>query len=497
MIPSTRTAAADRTAIARLLLPALRWSAERGWDDARPTIEQGLELGVGGFILFGGEAGAVRELCAELHRRAPHPLLIASDLERGAGQQFRGATPLPPAAALGSLGDPDVVRRAAELTAREARALGVNWVYAPVADVDLEPENPIIGTRAFGTDPDEVAALVGAWVRGCAAGGALSCAKHFPGHGRTLGDSHIERPTVAAGRDVLAEDLKPFRSAVAAGVDSMMTAHVAYPALDPQGLPATLSAPILEGLLRRELGFDGLVVTDALIMEGFVEDLDEARGAVLAVAAGCDALLYPDDSAAVVRELQAARADGRLAERRAQDALRRIAAAAERVAGGPAGEWGREEDRRWALETAVRTLRVVRGAPQLPPGRVRLVEVEDDAGGPYPPYPRTALPAALRRQGVELADEGAPLVVLYSDIRAWKGRPGISAAARERVREITTRTPDTTVVLFSHPRLADEIPTARHLLAAWGGEALMQEAAVAWLTGESGGLPSHAAGLDR
>jgi len=169
--------------IARLLLPALRWSAERGWDAERAMIEEGLALGVGGFILFGGEAGAVRELTSELHRRSPHPLLIASDLERGAGQQFRGATPLPPAAALGSLDDRDAVRRAGELTAREARALGVNWIYAPVADIDVEPENPIIGTRAFGSDPERVGALLAEWIRGCAAGGALSCAKHFPGHG--------------------------------------------------------------------------------------------------------------------------------------------------------------------------------------------------------------------------------------------------------------------------------------------------------------------------
>jgi beta-glucosidase-like glycosyl hydrolase len=483
--------------LARLLLPALRWHADDGWDSSREVIDAGLELGVGGFILFGGEAGAVRDLTAELHRRARFPLLIASDLERGAGQQFRGATPLPPAAALGSLADPGVVRRAGSLTAREARALGVNWIYAPVADIDLEPDNPIIGTRAFGPDPDRVAVLVAAWTEGCREGGALSCAKHFPGHGRTVGDSHIERPTVGAGRDLLGVDLKPFRAAAAAGVDSMMTAHVAYPALDPEGLPATLSRRILTGLLRDEMKYDGLVVTDALVMEGFVEDTDEARGAVMALAAGCDVLLYPEDTAAVVAELGAALADGRLDPDRVDEALTRVERAAARVAGGPTGEWGREEDRRWALDTAIRTLQVARGEPALPSGAIRLVEIEDDLGGPFPPYPRTAFPEALRQAGRELTDDGQPLVVLYSDIRAWKGRPGISAAARERVREITSVAPDCTVVLFSHPRLVGEIPTARNLLAAWGGEALMQEAAVAWLTGATGGLPTASSGLDR
>jgi beta-glucosidase-like glycosyl hydrolase len=483
---------------ARLLLPALRWDEVHGYQRQWEDIERHLEAGVGGFILFGGEAGAVRDLTEEMRRRAPHPLLIASDLERGAGQQFRGATPLPPLAALGALDEPETTRRAGEVTAREARSLGVNWIYAPVADVDLEPANPIIGTRAFGTDSERVAEHVGYWVRGCRDGGALSCAKHFPGHGRTRGDSHAEQPSVDVDREALEADLRPFRLAVEAGVDAMMTAHVRYPALDPGGMPATLSAPILQGVLRGELGFGGLVVTDALIMEGFVEGGSEATGAVLALAAGCDALLYPQDTAAVAAELEAALADGRLAPARVEEALARVARAAGEMAAEPGiGAWGREEDRRWALDTAVRTLQVVRGAPRLPDGAVHLLEIEDDLGGPHPPYPRTALPAALRRAGVEISEAGEPLVVLYSDIRAWKGRPGLSPAARARLAELLRSRPDATVVLFSHPRLAAEIPGARHLLAAWGGEGLMQEAAVAWLTGERGAMASLGGGLER
>lgn len=483
--------------IGRLLLPAVRWDAATGYRDAWPAIDAALDAGVGGFILFGGEAGAVRELTDELHRRAPHPLLVASDLERGAGQQFRGATPLPPAAALGALDEEETTRRAGELTAREARALGVNWIYAPVADVDLEPENPIIGTRAFGTDPAQVGRMVGAWVRGCAEGGALSCVKHFPGHGRTLGDSHIERPSVAASAEALEEDLRPFRDAIRAGTDSMMTAHVSYPALDPSALPATLSAPILGGLLRNELRFEGMIVTDALIMEGFIEDLDEGAAAVLAMNAGCDVLLYPQDLGGVIRALEEAIEAGTLAAARVTQAIGRIAEAAERVAGRTDAGWGRDEDMRWALATAERTLQVIRGDPRLPDGPIRIEEVEDDLGGPFPPYPRTAFPAALRRAGATISESGSPLIVVYSDIRAWKGRPGLSETARNRVRELLAGDPDTTVLLFSHPRLASEIPEARHLLAAWGGEALMQEAAVARLTGRTGGLPTAASGLDR
>jgi beta-glucosidase-like glycosyl hydrolase len=483
--------------VARLLLPAIRWSAENGYEGFREAIERGLELGVGGYIIFGGEAAAVRALTDELHRRSAHPLLIASDLERGAGQQFRGATPLPPAAALGWLNDEALTERAGELTAREARALGVNWVYAPVADADLEPENPIIGVRAFGPDPQAAGRQVAAWVRGCTRGGALSCAKHFPGHGRTIGDSHIERPAVHASRAELEDDLAPFRAAIGAGVDSLMTAHVVYPALDPEARPATLSPPILRGLLRDELGFQGLVVTDAIIMEGMTEGGSEASASVQALAAGCDLLLYPDDVDAVIAEVGAALEDGRLPRERVEDALRRVAQAAERVAGPAEGGWGGEDDRRWALQTALRSLRVCRGEPRLPAGRVRIEEIEDDAGGPWPPYPRNAFPAALRAAGVEIADDGAPIVALYSDIRAWKGRPGISPAAQERVRQITAEHPDVTVILFSHPRLASDIPTAANLLAGWGGEGIMQEAAVAWLAGQTGGMVNASGGLDR
>ncbi|HET7461519.1 MAG TPA: glycoside hydrolase family 3 N-terminal domain-containing protein, partial [Longimicrobium sp.] len=347
------------------------------------------------------------------------------------------------------------------------------------------------------TEPSAVAAQVAAWVRGCRRGGALSCAKHFPGHGRTVGDSHIERPSVRASREDLEVDLLPFRAAVRAGVDSMMTAHVVYPALDPGGEPATLSPRILGDLLRGEMGFEGLVVTDAIVMDGLVEGTTEAAAAVRAIAAGCDVLLYPQDMEAVVAAVREAVDARRLPRERVEDALRRIAEAAARVHGEAGGEVGAEADRRWALEVGMRALRVCRGNPVLPAGPVRLVEVEDDTGGPYPPYPRDAFPAALRRAGVELSEQGTPVVALYSDIRAWKGRPGISAAAQERVKQVTAESPDATVLMFSHPRLAHELPTARNLLAAWGGEGIMQEAVAAWLLGQSGGAAGFTSGVDR
>jgi beta-glucosidase-like glycosyl hydrolase len=471
--------------VERLLFPAIRWDAEQGFQPARPMIEEALQLGVGGFIIFGGLADAVRELTAELHSRSTNPLLIGADLERGAGQQFRGATPLPPLAAVGSLDDLEVTRRCGELTAREARALGVNWVYAPDADVDVEPRNPIIGTRSFGTEANYVARHVVAWIEGCHQGGALACAKHFPGHGRTTVDSHAELPVVSDDRATLECDLIPFGAAIGAGVDSVMTSHISFPALDPSGTAATLSAPILTDLLRRDLGFNGLIVTDALIMQGVLDAGEGESGAVVgAVRAGCDALLYPTDLQLVAGTLQ--RAFARDGDRVAQS-VARISAAARRVAEGDgegAGErgWGNDRDLAFALDTAVRAVHVVRGAPKLR-RELEVITVDDDLGGPYPPPARTHFPSTMRELGFSVQESSEAVsgcvVAVYCDIRAWKGRPGLSEASRARVRELAAAGADL-IVLFGHPRLASDL-AGTHIVSAWGGEPLMQQAAAHWL----------------
>jgi beta-glucosidase-like glycosyl hydrolase len=467
---------------ARLLFPAVRWDAEQGFEAARPELEDALQLGVGGFIFFGGQAEAVRELTRELHSRSAHPLLIGADLERGAGQQFRGATPLPPLAAIGWLDDLEVTRRCGELTAREARALGVNWVYAPDADVDVEPRNPIIGTRAFGTEQDKVARHVVAWIEGCHQGGALACAKHFPGHGRTTADSHAELPVVSDDRATLERDLVPFGAAIGAGVDSVMTSHISFPALDPSGTAATLSAPILTDLLRRDLGFDGLIVTDALIMQGVLDAGEGEGGAVVgAVQAGCDALLYPTDLHLVADALQ--RALGQDGDRVAQS-IARISAAAQRVADGApqGGSWGAGHDGDFALDTALRAVHTLRGAPKLK-RMLEVITVDDDLGGPYPPPARTRFPSTMRELGFSVQESSDAVsgcvAAVYCDIRAWKGRPGLSEAAKARVRELAAAGADL-IVLFGHPRLASEL-AGSNIVCAWGGEPLMQQAAAHWL----------------
>lgn len=467
-------------ALARILFPALRWSDDTGFAHESAAIDRALDLGVGGFCLFGGEAGAVRELTAELRSRSAHPLLIAADLERGAGQQFDGAVALPPLAAIGAIDDLGVTRRAARVTAREALALGVNWVYAPVADIDVEPRNPIVGTRSFGADPGRVAMHVTAWIEGCQDEGVLCCAKHFPGHGRTTADSHATLPTVEAEAAALeAMDLLPFQAAITAGVDAIMTAHVAFPALDASGVPATLSPGILTELLRGRLEYEGLIVTDALIMEGIKGDNDEAGACIRALAAGCDALLYPQDLDAAAYALEAASGSD-VSGPRVVDALTRITAAADRAPSYRDAPVGAAADHAWAVDLGARSCVEVRGAVRLP-SAVYVHTLDDDLGGPYPPPARDPFPEALRAAGFDVRTSGEAegrgfVIALYCDIRGWKGRPGLSGAAKIELADLLERRPDANVVLFGHPRLVDDI-AAEHVLAAWGGEAVMQRAA--------------------
>jgi beta-glucosidase-like glycosyl hydrolase len=473
---------------AELLVPALRWNAERGYSMESDSIDDALELGVGGFIFFGGPAGAVTELTRDLRKRSRSPLLIGADLERGAGQQFAGCTGLPPLAALGSLESETVMRNAGALTASEARGLGLNWIYAPDLDLDIEPENPIVGTRSIGHDPNIVARLGAAWIDGCQSHRVLACGKHFPGHGRTTTDSHAELPAVAtAAGELEATDLVPFSAAARAGVASVMTAHVAFPALDPASGPATLSSPILRGLLRERLGFTGLVVTDALIMAG-VQQGSERSASVQALAAGCDLLLYPAELRLVVAEITGAIRGGMLHGDELERSIARRREWAQWAAADPAEPAMVEIG--WAADVARRVVYAVRGSVQPSLGSIRVTIIDDDVGGPYPPPSREPFTTTLARRGVQVVDgttaEGH-IIALFGDIRAWKGRPGYSDAALERVKAALSGSKgEVVIVQFSHPRLAAAIPGTAPVVCAWGGEAAMQVAAAEWLTGKRG-----------
>jgi beta-glucosidase-like glycosyl hydrolase len=464
----------------RLVIPALRWREETGFEHEESLIARALEFGAGGFILFGGTTAAVRAVADRLRREAGRPLLIAADLERGAGQQVIGLAELPPPLALASLDEPAVVRGAGLLTAAEALSVGVNWVLAPVADLDLEPENPIVQTRSFGADPARVAEAVANWIAGCEAGGALACAKHFPGHGRTRHDSHDVLPAVTAGATALRQaDLVPFRAAVEAGVSSIMTAHVAYPGLDPSGLPATLSAPIL-GLLRNELGFDGLIVTDALMMEGSRGGRSPVAAAVEALRAGVDLLLYPDDPVGVAEALSML-AQSRGAEaRRIEESLERVERAARRGEANLLPDVEVHAGSSEALGDWLVSRGLARGELGPLTAPLELVIVDDDAGGKYPPSSSTsAVAEALAALGVPTGPGGSKVVLAFAEPRASKGRAGFGSGALDRLAGIAADA--ALVVVFGHPRLAASVPEGPPVLVAWHRQRLMQRAVARFL----------------
>jgi beta-glucosidase len=471
---------------ARLILPALRWKPETGYRHEAARITEALELGVGGFILFGSlgaSAADLRALTEELSRRAGRPLLLAADLERGAGQQAIDLTEFPPPRALASLDDPEAITSAALQTALEARGVGLNLVFAPVADLDALPDNPIIQTRSFGDDPAQVAAAVERWIQASHAGGVYNCAKHYPGHGRTTTDSHSILPVVDADRETLqTQDGRPFAAAVRAGVDAVMTAHVSYPALDPSGRPATFSGPILTDL-RQRLGFQGLIVTDALIMEGALAGHGEAEAAVLAVRAGCDLLLYPKDPRAVRRALEGALRDGRLPASRLQEAIDRYRQAVQKVPLPATSEIAPQRSAT-GIADALLARGMLRGTAPVLGRRIALAVVDDDIYGAFAPGPSDFVEQALRSSGLDLSEEGDRVVLAFAEPRAAKGRAGFgpeSIAALERLAPGAAL-----VVLFAHPRLLVQIPGDAPVLLAWHRQRLMQEAVARWMEDRAG-----------
>ncbi|MFE2596735.1 glycoside hydrolase family 3 protein [Streptomyces sp. NPDC059396] len=270
---------------------------------------------------------------AGLAQDTPVPLLIATDQEHGiVARVGKPATLMPGAMALGASRSHADAREAARIAGAELAAMGINQNYAPDADVNVNPANPVIGVRSFGADPQAVAGMVAAQVTGYQSAGIATAAKHFPGHGDTKDDSHYSLPTIHHTREQWTElDAPPFRAAINAGVASIMTAHIVVPALDPSEDPATLSRPIVTGILREQLGYKGVVVTDALGMEGVRQKYGDARVPVLALKAGVDQLLNPPDLRLAWNAVLTAVKDGEISEARIEESILRILELKERL----------------------------------------------------------------------------------------------------------------------------------------------------------------------
>ena len=325
------------------------------WEADNTTLQQWLhELNLGGVILLGGSAVELKERSQQLQSWAQTPLLIAADIEEGVGQRFAGLTWFPPPMALGAIAKKDLItaryyaRQMGAITATEAISIGINWLLAPVVDVNNNPDNPVINIRAFGDRSKEVSALTTAFIEGARSYPIITTAKHFPGHGDTATDSHLDLPVINRDLFGLATvELPPFESAIAAQVDSIMTAHLMIPAWDDK-YPATLSPTILNEKLRQELGFNGLIVTDALIMGGITKYATPEEVAVMAVAAGVDVLLMPKDPSVAIESIYQAVVSGRITEARIDRSLARINAAKKRI------DWGEQNRKNNSKSSSVK-----------------------------------------------------------------------------------------------------------------------------------------------
>ncbi len=500
--------------------------------EARQLHDWVASLHVGCVVLFRSEVDSVPRLVNQLQTAAPLPLLVAADMERA--MSFRiaeGVTPLPYAMAIGATRSEDAAGFAGELAAREARALGIHWAFAPVADVNSNPANPVINIRSYGEDPELVARLTAAFVRGARKGGLLTTAKHFPGHGDTAVDTHLLLATIAADEGRLeAVELRPFRAALEAGVDSVMVGHVAVPALDPSGAPATLSAPISTELLRNRLGFQGLTVTDALDMAG-ARAAWNGEAAIRAVQAGADMVLLPPQPEIAVQALVRAVREGQIAEPRIDASVLRILEAKERLGldrrrlvdpEAVSAEVGRPEDVERALAIARASLTVVKNEKALLPlraeGPLHLLHlvVSSDlmnprvSGIPEDELRRRRVPVETRWIGPDPSEATiaqvltrAPefthvLVSAYVRVTASKGTADMAERPARLVRELAGTGLPVIVVAYGSPYLIRQFPDVPAFVCAYGDAESSQQAAISALLGESpvtGRLPVTIPGL--
>ena len=528
----------------------------------RKLVHHVINNKVGTLILFRSDVWATAVLTNRLQDLAKVPLLVSADLEMGPGMRFNDTEWWAPNMAVAATGFPSWARRQGEMTAIEARAIGINWLYAPVADVNNNPNNPVINTRSFGEDPQTVATFVKAFVEGAQGAGALSTAKHFPGHGDTATDSHIGLPVVDVDRGRLESiELVPFRAAIGAGVGSVMSAHIALPKIEGQAappvraftdkerelaefvsltesetqnvtMPGTLSAKVMTGLLRKDLGFNGIITTDAMSMAGIAARFDPGQAAVLAIQAGADVVLKSPDVDASVLAIRKAVASGGISAPRLDASVRRIIEAKarlglhlrrqvsiselDRVVSSP-------ESLRLAQEIADRSITLVKDEKRLLPldsarqNRILHVTITDDEDRNV----MTPLMNELRKRSLNVDQvvidakqnavageervprekmERASVILVSVAVRARSGKGTVALpGGGDRVLELLKASGRPVVAItFGNPYLLKEFEGIETCLAAYSIVAVSQRALARAVTGEieiSGKLPVSIPGL--
>jgi beta-glucosidase-like glycosyl hydrolase len=509
-------------AVAQMVMP--RIDGERLSDPAyRGEVETLVETGIGGFILFGGDVEHTPRYLAGLQSRARIPLLISSDVERGLGQQLAGGTRFPSqravAAALARRAkqDSDLLNAMLDAVRSECRSAGIHIVFSPVMDVNNNPDNPIICTRAFGDEPETVEWFGRAYVRRLQRPrrdgtlDLLACAKHFPGHGDTDQDSHSVLPVIRADRQRLNRvELPPFREAVKDGVGTVMVGHLLVPALDPLK-PVTFSKKVVTALLREGMEFNGLIVSDALDMGALANEYSQEDIAVRAVEAGMDILLHPVDARLTIGAVVKAVESGVLTEQRIRESLDRVLEAKRRLgllekatSTVPKINYGKHQ--KIAAKIAGKALTVVRGQKKRLPldtsKSVACYILDDDRQGMGGAF-RDALVARFgevrtvtltpdtceRGMAAHLdpGETGAAVIAIFSKVTASKGRSGLDPKLRDAAVEVLKRTKAAKrpgiVISFDSPYILEQFKDADHLIAGYDRMDAIQQSAVDLLSG--------------
>jgi beta-N-acetylhexosaminidase len=508
-----------------------------GGNEALPPALLNPVYGTSGGRAIKGDALAIAVLLNRLQRASSLPLLFTADFEGGAGYIVEGATRLPRAMALGATRETELATRAGRLAAGEGRALGIHVDFYPVVDVNNNPQNPIINVRSFGEDPEFVGRMATAYLEGIQAGGMLGTAKHFPGHGDTATDTHLDLAVIAHPRSRLdAVELVPFRAVIAAGIDAVMSSHIRLPALDPtEGLPATLSQPILTGLLRRELRFDGLVFTDSMSMHAISRRFPPGKAAAMAIGAGADVVLDPPDPEAALAGIREAVERGEIPRDQVDRSVARVLRAKARlglhrartvdVEAVPAGLGGRARQA-VAVEIASKALTLLKDERaqvplRLPAGaRVLLLSTVDYGSGWREGAPGRVLIPELKKRfadltAVEVSDRttaaemdlvkaiarrsDAVVAATYVRVSGYSGRMGLAPAQAALLEQLAADTARPFLaVAFGSPyigELATKLPAV--LLTYELGDA-PEAAAARALCGEAaigGKLPVSLPGL--
>ena len=474
-------------------------------------------LEVGGILISVGSPLDIAAKLNALQQRARVPLLVSADLEWGAGMRVAGATAFPHIMAVGATGDPRDAYTIGSAAAVEGRALGIHVNFAPDADLNNNPLNPIINTRSFGEDPRTVGSLVAAYVHGLHDHGMLATLKHFPGHGDTQTDSHIGLPVITAdyGRlDTL--ELVPFRAGIDAGADVVMSAHIAFPALTGSEDPGTLSAAVLTGLLRDSLRFRGLVVTDALAMGAIVTKYGAGEAAVRAFLAGSDLLLMPASPDSALAAMTAAVASGRVSAERLDASVRRLLDIKRRL-----GLFGQRTvplqrimetvgTRQWhdaADDIAVRALTLVRDTAgalrQLRQRRShlaliayadegngavgqRLAEILRSNGDSVDYFRLWPMSGPLSYDSARLVLAGAPAALFAANVKpiSWRGTIALPDSLARLIAATDSAKPSV-LVSFGSPYLLGQVPTAGTYLIAWSDVRATERAVARALLGLS------------